>query len=116
MTARDSQRVCWLHSTADVPRVLEAVAGEMATAGYTEDDVFAVCLGLNEALLNAIQHGNQSDPAKRVRVAYQVGPTQVAVEVEDEGPGFDPDQVSDPRAPEKLERLNGRLKPALQPV
>jgi serine/threonine-protein kinase RsbW len=80
----------------------------MATAGYTEDDVFAVCLGLNEALLNAIQHGNGADPAKRVRVSYHVTAERLLAEVEDEGPGFDPDAVPDPRAPENLERLGGR--------
>jgi serine/threonine-protein kinase RsbW len=108
MTAPDSQRICWLKSTADAPCVLQAVAGEMAAAGYPEDDVFAVCLGLNEALLNAVLHGNGRDPAKRVRVSYRVTAERVVAEVEDEGPGFDPDNVPDPRAPENLERLGGR--------
>jgi anti-sigma regulatory factor (Ser/Thr protein kinase) len=85
MTAPDSQRICWLQSTADAPRVLQAVAGEMAAAGYPEDDVFAVCLGLNEALLNAVLHGNGRDPAKRVRVSYRVTAERVLAEVEDEG-------------------------------
>jgi serine/threonine-protein kinase RsbW len=80
----------------------------MAAAGYPEDDVFAVCLGLNEALLNAVLHGNGGDPAKQVRVAYHVGTGQVEVEVEDEGPGFEPANVPDPRTPENLERLGGR--------
>jgi serine/threonine-protein kinase RsbW len=80
----------------------------MAAAGYTEDDVFAVCLGLNEALLNANKHGNRGDPAKRARVSYRVTAERVLAEVEDEGPGFDPDAVPDPRAPENLERLGGR--------
>jgi serine/threonine-protein kinase RsbW len=108
MTAPDSRKLRWLRSTADAPEVLQAVAAEMAAAGYPEDDVFGVSLALNEALLNAVLHGNGGDPAKQVRVAYHVGPTQVAVEVEDEGPGFDPDTVPDPRAPENLERLGGR--------
>jgi serine/threonine-protein kinase RsbW len=108
MTAPDSQGVRWLQSTADAPRILQAVAGEMAAAGYIEDDVFAVCLGLNEALLNGIQHGNRGDPAKRVRVSYHVNAERVLAEVDDEGPGFNPATVPDPRAPENLERLGGR--------
>jgi serine/threonine-protein kinase RsbW len=108
MTAHDSQKVCWLRSTPDAPRVLQAVAGEMAATGFPEDDVFAVCLGLNEALLNAVLHGNGGDPTKRVRVSYHVTAERVVAEVEDEGPGFDPDAVPDPRTPENLERLGGR--------
>ena len=108
MTAPDSRSVGSLRHTAEIPSVVNAVAGAMAAAGFSEDDVFAVCLGLNEALLNAVLHGNGGDPAKQARVSYQVTAEQVLAEVEDEGPGFNPDKVPDPRAPENLERLGGR--------
>jgi serine/threonine-protein kinase RsbW len=108
MTAPDSRSVGSLRHTAEIPSVVNAVAGAMAAAGFSEDDVFAVCLGLSEALLNAVLHGNGGDPAKQARVSYQVTAEQVLAEVEDEGPGFNPDAVPDPRAPENLERLGGR--------
>jgi serine/threonine-protein kinase RsbW len=41
-------------------------------------------------------------------VRYAVGPEEVLGEVEDEGPGFDPERVPDATAPENLEKSSGR--------
>ncbi len=92
----------------DVEGVLSALCGELTAAGYPEKDVFAVRLALDEAIVNAVKHGNRGDPGKAVRVRYQVTPESFLVEVEDEGEGFDPRQVPDPLAPENLERSSGR--------
>jgi serine/threonine-protein kinase RsbW len=97
-----------ISSTREVPPVVRAVATVMAAEGYPEKDRFGMCLALEEALVNAIKHGNQSDPTKRVRVGYRVTAGAVLVEVEDEGAGFDPRKVPDPCAPENLERPCGR--------
>ena len=61
----------------------------MAAAGFPSRDAFAVRLALEEAVVNAIKHGHQHDPAKVVRVAYRVSPERVVLEVEDQGAGFD---------------------------
>ena len=97
-----------LRSTADLPRVVAAVTAAMPAWGYSERDVFAVRLALEEAVVNGLKHGNAGDPAKEVRVRYRVTAEEVVAEVVDEGPGFDPDQVPDPRALENLERPGGR--------
>ena len=89
-------------------RVLQAVTSRMARQGYPERDVFAVRLGLEEALVNAVKHGHHSDPSKRVHVRYCVTPTQVLAEVEDQGPGFDPGAVPDPTAPANRGQSSGR--------
>lgn len=65
-------------------------------------------VGVAEALANAMIYGNRSDPEKRVRIAVEMDPTRVAVEVCDEGEGFDPSRVPDPTLPEFLERAGGR--------
>jgi serine/threonine-protein kinase RsbW len=85
-----------------------AVTAAMPAWGYSERDVFAVRLALEEAVVNGLKHGNAGDPAKEVRVRYRVTAEEVVAEVVDEGPGFDPDQVPDPRALENLERPGGR--------
>jgi serine/threonine-protein kinase RsbW len=89
-------------------RVLDAVGAATAAEGYPEGDVFAVRVALSEAISNAVRHGNRGDPAKAVRIRYHVTPRRVLAEVEDEGPGFDPGQVPDPRASENWERAGGR--------
>jgi serine/threonine-protein kinase RsbW len=73
-----------------------------------ERDVFAVKLAIEEALINAIKHGNQMDRAKKVFVTYRLGPGNFEVHITDEGTGFDPQDVPDPCAPENLERPSGR--------
>jgi serine/threonine-protein kinase RsbW len=77
-------------------------------ADFTEHDIFAIKLAVEEALVNAIKHGNRLDPAKHVRVNCRVCSGRFEVHIADEGAGFDPDAVPDPTAPENLERPCGR--------
>jgi serine/threonine-protein kinase RsbW len=75
---------------------------------FTETEIFAIKMAVEEALVNAIKHGNQMDPQKSVRISYCVDPERFDVRITDEGPGFDPSDVPDPTAPENLERPCGR--------
>lgn len=75
---------------------------------FSETEIFGIKMALEEAIVNAIKHGNQMDRNKSVRVAYRISPSQFDVLIVDEGPGFDPDDVPDPTAPENLERPCGR--------
>lgn len=75
---------------------------------FTETEIFAIKMAVEEALVNAIKHGNQMDPQKSVRISYCVNADRFDVRITDEGPGFDPSDVPDPTAPENLERPCGR--------
>jgi serine/threonine-protein kinase RsbW len=97
-----------LSSAEDALPVLDIVAEEMAAAGYPEEDCFGLRLALEEALVNAIRHGNRGDPSRSIRVRFQVEPDWVLAEVEDEGEGFDPTCVPDPLAEVNRERPSGR--------
>jgi serine/threonine-protein kinase RsbW len=88
--------------------VLDLVADEMTASGYSRRAVFGVRLALEEAVVNAIKHGHGGDLSKAVHVYYHVSAEHVLAEVEDQGPGFDPDAVPDPCLPENLERSCGR--------
>jgi serine/threonine-protein kinase RsbW len=100
-------RVSLRHDEEVVP-LLERVTAAMSLLGYPPRDVIGLRLALEEAVVNGLKHGNGRDPAKQVVVRYSVGFEEVLVEVEDEGPGFDPAQVPDPTAPENLEKPGGR--------
>ena len=65
-------------------------------------------LAIDEAITNAIQHGHGGDLSKRVKVCYVVTPIQVVAEVEDQGPGFDPGCLPDPRDNGRRELPGGR--------
>ena len=75
---------------------------------FPETEIFAIKMAVEEALVNAIKHGNQMDPEKNVRVVYVAHAERFDVRITDQGPGFDPADVPDPTAPENLERPCGR--------
>jgi len=97
-----------IQSRNAVAQVVKDVAGMMSTHGFPEQDVFAVRLALEEALVNAVRHGNVDDPAKIVCIRYFVNDSKVTIRIRDEGSGFNPRAVPDPVAPENLERPSGR--------
>jgi serine/threonine-protein kinase RsbW len=98
-----------VQSAAGLEHVLDLItAAATATAGLSEKEALRLRLALEEALVNAHQHGNRGDWAKPIAVRYHGNENGVAAEVEDQGVGFDPAQVPDPLAPENLERPSGR--------
>jgi len=88
--------------------VIDEILGKLETAGFSKRETFSVRLALEEAIMNAIRHGHHFDSSKNVQVRFRVTPVSLLAEIEDEGPGFDPGEVADPRAPECLERDCGR--------
>ena len=102
-----SQGLC-VRCTAEMPRAINHLLEQMRGAGFSDKDQFGMRLALEEAIVNAIKHGNRSDPCKQVAIRYQLNEQQILLEIEDEGPGFDPDGLPDPLSPENLERPGGR--------
>jgi serine/threonine-protein kinase RsbW len=93
---------------ADLDRLTDRVLAAMEQAGYGERDRFAVRLCLDEAVANGLAHGNGRDRRKAVGVRCRIDADRVVISVEDEGPGFDPEQMPDPLAAENLEKPSGR--------
>lgn len=94
--------------TAEGQAVQERIINTLERHEFTPRDVFGVRLALEEALVNAIKHGNGMDPDKNVYVGCWVEEEQVRIEIEDEGPGFDISDVPDPTAEENLDKPCGR--------
>jgi serine/threonine-protein kinase RsbW len=86
----------------------ERIEEELRACGYGERDVFAIKLAVEEALVNAIKHGNQMDPDKQVHVSYRITCDRFDIMITDEGPGFNPDDVPDPTEEINIERPCGR--------
>ncbi len=84
------------------------IIGELRRCGYDDDSIFAIKLAFEEAVTNAVKHGNCNDRSKQVHLRYFVDPQRVVFMVRDEGCGFCPDSVPDPTADENLERPSGR--------
>jgi serine/threonine-protein kinase RsbW len=88
---------------------LELLIENLSDAYNVGEDTFANMMTcLNEALINAIKHGNKFDPAKKVIINAEVDGKRIIWTVTDEGPGFDYVHLPDPTAPENLELETGR--------
>ena len=94
--------------TDEARKILDEMLAKLAEHGWGEEDTFGVHLAVEEALMNAIKHGNQLDASKSVLVDYRLNETDLEIIVEDEGPGFDPEAVPDPTLEENLELPSGR--------
>ena len=95
-------------TSSAVGSVCELILYGLEANSFGEEDVFAVHLALEEAFINAVKHGSGMDAAKEVKIDYLVTPDRVEVTVTDEGEGFDPDSVPDPRYGENLYKPEGR--------
>jgi serine/threonine-protein kinase RsbW len=81
---------------------------ELERAGFLPRRIRDTEIAFTEALVNAIRHGNQDDPHKVVRIQYRIDIAGLWLSIEDQGHGFQPDQIADPRLPENLARPGGR--------
>jgi serine/threonine-protein kinase RsbW len=91
----------------DFVQVVSDYVGRLT--GLDEDQLYEVSVAVRESVVNAIKHGNQHDLAKRVVVEFSVEPSQhMTVSVKDQGPGFDPEDIPDPLAPENIMKGSGR--------
>lgn len=73
-----------------------------------KDKFHNIIVATTEAVINAIQHGNKNDPTKKVKLTITANKDAVFIVVEDEGEGFDPSKLEDPRTPENILKERGR--------
>lgn len=100
--ARYEERLV-LKSTHDcVSKARESLLSAAQMHGYDESCCFGLRLALEEALANAIQHGNNNNPGKAVTVNLSVDRGRIQIDITDEGEGFDPESVPDPTRTENL--------------
>lgn len=95
-------------NTSDGLAVQETIVSLMERFCYSDRDVFAMRLSLEEGITNAIRHGNKFSPEKQVAIRCTIDESRMRVEVQDQGDGFEPEEVPDPTAEEFLERPSGR--------
>ena len=89
-------------------RVQDDVAQLLEELEFSKRDCFSVRLALEEALANAVKHGNHRDESKQLEVRCQASSEHVEIEICDEGEGFTHKQVPSPTDAEGLFNANGR--------
>jgi serine/threonine-protein kinase RsbW len=102
-------QVCQISSKPEeIPVPKKMVLVELKRHKFSQKSIFAIKLALEEALSNAIKHGNRCDCSKPVTVRYDVDDERAVIIVRDEGCGFEPEEVPDPTTPDRLPLPNGR--------
>jgi CheY-like chemotaxis protein/anti-sigma regulatory factor (Ser/Thr protein kinase) len=117
-----------------IPSLISYVQSLVCSMGLCDDSsVIRVCIALEEALRNAMFHGNleltseqregdssvyqeliedrrtrEPYASRRLHITVQVSPTSGTFIVRDQGPGFDPKKLPDPTDPANLEKVSGR--------
>ena len=92
----------------EVKKVAAEIIKTLGDHDFGEDMIFAVHLSLEEAFVNAIKHGNQGDSSKHILVECLITPEKFDISIGDEGFGFDPDGLPDPRCNGNVYKSNGR--------
>lgn len=89
-------------------QIIRQVTERLAALTWSEPEVFGVHLALEEALVNAIKHGNASQSEKTVHISIRLNEQEFNCTITDQGHGFDPNQIPDPTSEENVCRDCGR--------
>ena len=98
-----------IQSSSDVARKLcREIVGQINPNYFSQAEIFGIQLAIEEAIINAVEHGNKHDSLKHVTVEYSITSDAFEISITDEGCGFKPDMVPDPRQDENIHNVTGR--------
>jgi serine/threonine-protein kinase RsbW len=87
---------------------IDQLMAALESAGWIGRDLFHVQMAIEEAVVNAIEHGNKRDAEKQVHILFCVYPNRAEMSVTDQGDGFDHRHIADPTEEERLDKPRGR--------
>jgi len=88
--------------------ILEYLMKRVEKLGVIKPERSNLFVALDEAFVNAVKHGNKFDTNKLVRISVEISPKKASFTIEDEGEGFNVNDIPDPRDPENLFKTSGR--------
>ncbi|GHT34126.1 hypothetical protein FACS189427_00880 [Planctomycetales bacterium] len=103
-----SKKISFAGNMDTAHSLIDEITAQMESAGWEMKETFAANMAFEEALINAVQHGNHSDPEKQVHLTCCLNSKLVYARIEDEGEGFDPKAVPDPTDEDNLMTASGR--------
>jgi len=87
---------------------IESALNVMTDREWSQADIFAVNMALEESVTNAIEHGNKEDSSKSFFICCRITDDLVYISVRDEGDGFLESSIPDPREAENMDCPSGR--------
>jgi len=102
----DTTLVC---DTGAIDALIDEIIETVTEMGCAEGKEFQVRLALEEALINAVEHGCGGDPTKEIQCSVSCDEEKgMLIVVRDPGPGFDPSSLPSPVVGENLYKTHGR--------
>lgn len=95
-------RVEWMHE------VLAYLIERTAHLGIIKEKTSNIFVALDEAIANAIKHGNKYDANKRIHIVAEITAQEACFTITDEGEGFDLNSLPNPTDPDYIMRPCGR--------
>lgn len=88
--------------------ILNYLMKRVEKSGVVNPETSNLFVALDEAFVNAVKHGNKYNAEKLVRITAEVSKEEARFTIEDEGDGFNVNEIPDPRNPENLFKTSGR--------
>jgi len=95
-------------SLESISEFTKNILAEIKPLNLSKNHIFDLRLCLEEALINAVKHGNKMDKNKSVSLKVVFDNNSFCFEIKDEGQGFDHDNIVIPTKKENLELLSKR--------
>ncbi len=110
MSSSDTKKLILSSQFEEMERLEPYIDDLQRWVGFGDEDTSRIMLVLSEAVNNAIVHGNDENPDKQVVVlsSWDRDNQTLQISVEDEGEGFNPDDIPDPLKEENLMNEGGR--------
>ena len=89
-------------------QLIGMIREKLIELGWVESDVFKIHMALEEAIMNAIKHGNELIEEKKVSVEINIESDWFKADIADEGDGFEREDVPDPTLEQNLLKESGR--------
>lgn len=91
-----------------IKKISGRILSDIKPYRVSEENAFDIKLCVEEAVRNAIVHGNHSNRSKTVTTTFWMDGGHLMIEVEDEGSGFDHRNLPDPTDANYIMRNSGR--------
>jgi len=90
-------------------KIIESFIDNARDKFEINDDIYGnIMISVTECISNAIIHGNKKDKNKLVHLELLMENDLLKFTIQDEGNGFDYNQLKDPTSPENIDKVGGR--------
>ena len=90
-------------------RIIESFIDNAKDQYNIDDDIYGnIMIAVTESVNNAIKHGNELQGSKNVTIFLNLEQDIITFTIQDQGSGFDYQNLPDPTAPENLDKPGGR--------